>query len=213
MSREPVTPQDLRAAAAAVKEALSPHLGADWSVGAGALEWNCQDTLGHINEALRFYASNLVVRAPERRPYPWIDSFRGKPEMWLSAAEAGAELLAVVAEATPPDVRAFHPAGMADVEGFLALGCDETLVHAGDIAAGLGVAFESPGDVCTRVIARLFPWVEAVAGESPWDLLLWCNGRTELPTRPRQGPDWWWHCAPLEEWDGSRRVRTEPPPR
>ncbi len=28
------------------------------------------------------------------------------------------------------------------------MGCDETLVHAGDICAGLGVRFDPPGDVC-----------------------------------------------------------------
>lgn len=208
-----VTPDDLRAAAAAAIQALWPHRDQDWSVPAGELDWDCADTVGHITEALRFYAANLAMRARERPPYPWTGTFAGTPEVWLLALEATAELLAVVAEATSAEERAFHPAGMADAEGFLAMGCDEVLVHAGDVAAGLGVAFDPPEQVCARVLARLFPWAEPGGDERAWDLLRWANGRAELPGRPRLGPDWWWHCAPLAEWDGSRKVRTEGPPR
>jgi hypothetical protein len=67
-------------------------------------------------------------------------------------------VLAAVARASKPGVRAFHPAGMADAEGFLAMGCDEILVHTGDIAEGLGIAVAPPADLCQRVVARLFPW-------------------------------------------------------
>jgi hypothetical protein len=31
---------------------------------------------------------------------------------------------------------------------------------------------------------------------------LWANGRRDLPDKERLGPDWAWHCAPLDEWDG-----------
>ena len=214
MSRDPVTPEHLRMAAAAVKATLWPHRDRDCTVRAGEVDWNCLDTLGHITEALRFYGANLAMRAPARRPYPWTDTFAGTPETWLLALEATAELLAVVAEATAPGDRAFHPAGMADAEGFLAMGCDEILIHAADVATGLGVEFQPPEEVCARVLARLFPWVERRQDETAWDLLRWSNGRVALPGRERLGPDWWWHCAPLAEWDGSTgRVRTEAPPR
>lgn len=123
--------------------------------------------------------------------------------------ESLAAVLARVAEATLPGVRAYHPAGMADAEGFIAMGCDEILVHADDIAQGLGVGWEAPSDLCARVLARLFPWAPTDA--SPWRALRWANGRTALAGRERLGPDWWWHPAPLDEWDGSARRRTVPP--
>lgn len=142
--RNLVTPEDLRAAAAGVLGALWPHREADWSPRAGELDWTCLDTLGHTVEALRFYAANLAIRTRVRRPYPWAEHFGGTPEVWLLALQSVAELLAVVAETTTDEDRAFHPAGMADAEGFLAMGCDEVLVHGWDVASGLGVELEPP---------------------------------------------------------------------
>ena len=93
---------------------------------------------------------------------------------------------------------------LADASGFLAMGCDETLVHTFDICAGLGRAFRPPPDVCDRVVRRLFPW--APEHEDPWERLLWSNGRVALPEHPRLGPNWDWWCAPLSEWDGVART-------
>jgi hypothetical protein len=50
------------------------------------------------------------------------------------------------------------------------------------------------------VLERLFPWTQA--DDDPFAELLWANGRVALADRPRLGPDWSWHCAPLDEWDG-----------
>jgi hypothetical protein len=60
-----------------------------------------------------------------------------------------------------------------------------------------------------RVVRRLFPW--APTDVDPWQALRWACGRTALPDRPRLGPDWWVHCAPLAEWDGTIKRRTSPP--
>lgn len=209
-----VAADDLRAAAAVAKDALWPHRDADWSARAGELDWTCLGTVGHVVEALRFYAANLATRAPARRPYPWAETFAGPPEVWLLALEATAELLAVVAESADAEQRGFHPAGMADAEGFLAMGCDEVLIHADDVARGLGVGFAPPAALAERVLRRLFPWVTPEPDEDAWALLRWANGRTALPGRERLGADWWWHCAPLREWPGGGpRTRSVPPPR
>jgi hypothetical protein len=112
-----------------------------------------------------------------------------------------AAVLADVVRAAPPAARAFHPAGVADPSGFAAMGCDEILVHTGDIATGLGIGFEPPAGLCARVLARLFPWAPGDA--EPWPALQWANGRIGLPGHERQDADWYWHCAPLEEWDGT----------
>ncbi|HEU0114361.1 MAG TPA: hypothetical protein VFQ80_06785 [Thermomicrobiales bacterium] len=45
----------------------------------------------------------------------------------------------------------------------------------------------------------------------PWAALRWACGRTSPLGRARLGPDWWVHCAPLAEWDGTIKTRTSPP--
>ncbi len=120
-----------------------------------------------------------------------------------------AAVLARVCEASPPGARAWHPAGMADAEGFLAMGCDEILVHTFDIATGLGVGFHPPDELCAKIVARLFPWTSIEA--SAWEALLWSNGRVALPGLERLDENWYWWCAPLEGWDGEIKRRTSPP--
>ena len=57
------------------------------------------------------------------------------------------------------------------------------------------------------------PW--APGGVAPWPALLWANGRVDLAGgRPRPGSDWVWHCAPVDEWDGTiPRWNGSPPER
>ena len=99
---------------------------------------------------------------------------------------------------------------MADVSGYVGMACVEALVHTFDITQGLGVEFQPPGDLCGRVLKRLFPWTEE-AGPDPWATLCWTTGRISLPGRDDVGADWYWQCAPLAEWDGTVRKRTAPP--
>lgn len=193
-------PEDLRRSVAAALQTLGTYLGGDWSGPAGDLEWSCRRTLAHMIDALLWYAANLATTSTSRRgdvrevdPAAPIDAM-------LDSLESAGHILARVAEASPPGARGFHGAGMADATGFLAMGCDETLVHANDIAAGLGAGFDPPTGVPDRVVARLFPW--APEHGEPWERLLWCNGRTTLPGLDRLGSEWGWWCAPLDEWDG-----------
>ena len=97
----------------------------------------------------------------------------------------------------------------AGADGFLAMGCDEILVHGWDAVRGFGGKFAVPEDLARPVLRRLFPWAPTDA--PPWPALLWANGRVDLPGQPRQGPDWLWHCAPLEEWDGTVQQAANPP--
>jgi hypothetical protein len=98
---------------------------------------------------------------------------------------------------------------MAAVAGSVAMGCEEILVHAGDVAEGLGVPFAAPIDLSTGVVARLF--ARAPGDAAPWDALRRAAGRIARPDRERLGADWHWHCAPLAEWDGTLKLRTAPP--
>jgi hypothetical protein len=88
---------------------------------------------------------------------------------------------------------------MADPKGFAGMACVEVLVHGHDIAQGLRRDLDPPRDVCTRVLARMFPHtVHVLADLDPWTALLWATGRVELPGHP-QIEEWSWHGAPLNE--------------
>jgi hypothetical protein len=193
-------PHDLRRSVDLVADTLLPHADADWSAPAGDLEWTCRRTLNHLIDVLLFYAGHLSRLAPERRGHVRDGDEKGSIERLLEALVSSGHILARVVEATPAGGRAYHSFGLADGSGFVAMACDESLVHANDIASGLGVVLQPPEGICERVTARLFPW--APEHDDAWARLLWCNGRTALPDHDRLGPEWGWWCAPLAEWDG-----------
>ena len=201
-----VGPEDVRAAAAACREALSGLVDLDWSVRARELDWSCRQTLEHIPNTQLFYASQLELAAKERLPRArGGEDQLSVPDLLLSV-EVNAAILDHVLRAAPASTRAFHPAGMADPSGFAAMGCDEILIHTADITGGFEMDFRPPEDLCSRVLTRLFPW--APTDVEPWESLLWANGRIALPGSGPQDENWRWHCAPLNEWDGRIPRRT-----
>ena len=197
---ETVGSEDVRAAAAVCREALSGVVELDWSRRAGELEWSCRQTLEHIPSAQIFYASQLALAAKERLAIARGGQDQLTVAELLLTVEVNAAILEHVLRAAPASARAFHPAGMADPSGFAAMGCDEILIHTADIAAGFEIDFKPPEDLCGSVLSRLFPWAPTDVGG--WDSLLWANGRVALPGLGRQDENWRWHCAPLSEWDG-----------
>lgn len=215
-----VTPDDLRAAAAVCVEALRPAAERDWDVRAGDLRWTARRTLDHIPDALLWYAGQLAARADRRLAFPRNSDPKASIGDLIEVVGVAASILAEVVVAAGPSTRAFHPAGQADASGFLAMGCDEALIHTDDIARGLGVPFTPPAQLCRRVVDRLFPW--APGAFDAWATLRWANGRAALagcvrvrgdvPDRhARLDEDWYWHCAPLDQWDGTTPRRTLPP--
>jgi len=209
MPEQDLGPDDVRMAAAICQAALRPALDRDWSVLAGDLDWDCRRTLDHVVDTLFLYAGYLASRATERLSPPRNGDPAATPERLLATIEVAADVFAEVVRAAPVGTRAFHPAGMADIPGWVALGCEEILLHTDDIAQGLGLDFRPPDQLSARILARIFPW--APADSDPWASLRWAAGRAALPDRARLGPDWYWHCAPLSEWDGTIRKRTSPP--
>ena len=196
----PVVPADIHLAVATCRETLLPAADRDWSGPAGSLDWDCRATLDHIGDAIAYYVSQLAACSPTQRR-----RFRnGDPgadiETLLDEIDSLAHVLSVVAGATPPAARAYHRMGMADAEGFVAMGCLETLVHTWDIAQGLGLDMSPPADLSAKLLNRLFPW--APTGHDAWPTLLHCAGRAALGDLPHQHVFWGWHAAPRHEWTG-----------
>lgn len=197
----PVTPGDLRAAVRCLRETLDPALDRDWSVPAGSLVMSCRDTLDHTATGLAYYAGQLATRTPVRRvPIRDREDTHTAAEL-AEITETAAITLAVVAEATPPDARAYHRLGMADAEAFLAMACVEILIHAWDVAQGLGLPMEPPADIAPKLLRRLYRL--APTGHDAWQTFLYASGRIPLGDLPRQHDTWGWHVPPLAEWDGS----------
>ncbi|MGP8304409.1 hypothetical protein ACTPOK_42260 [Streptomyces inhibens] len=194
----PVTADDLDRAVQLAVTVLREAPPAAWADKAGSLEWDCWETVEHLGDDLFAYAVQLGPRKPpldgnvpfvweSRRPGgPWnavhADRAAG-PAGLLQVLEASGALLVAMVRTTPPEVRAHHVFGVSDAEGFAAMGVVETLVHTHDLAAGLGLAWSPPADLCARVLTRLFP--DAPQGGDPWLTMLWATGRAELPGRPR----------------------------
>lgn len=192
-SREPVTHSDVHTVADLVVGALKPNTDRDWMVPAGRLEWSCWDTAEHIAGVGLVYAAQLAIRKQEgryARLYPRLFPEPAPVEV-CESIEAAYRLLAYTVQAAPTEVRAYHPYGSADAEGFAAIASAEALVHTHDIMSGLGLVFEPDPEVSRRLLARTFP--EAPDTGDPWAGLLQATGRTgdQPPTT------WRWHAAPV----------------
>jgi hypothetical protein len=196
-----MNPHHLVDAASVTRRTLEPFAGRDWAVPAGDLTWSVRRTISHLIDAVGWYAAHLAAQSPRRLLFDFAAHGDAANLDLLDLVEASAATLSHVARAAPPGACAYHDARMADASGFVAMGCDEILVHGWDAARAFGVDLIPPDDLANQVLRRLFPWVPLET--SSWDALLWANGRVDLPGRPhRPEPDWVWHCAPLEEWDG-----------
>lgn len=211
-ARSPVTADDLdlavRLTVSTLRQVVSSASSADWDGRAGALEWTCWETVEHLSDDLFAYAVQLGPRTPpldsdvpflwwRRRPggpYNAVHADRAAgPTGLLRVLEASGALLVAMVRTTPSQVRAHHSFGASDPEGFAAMGVVETLVHTHDLAAGLGLAWTPPADLCARALARLFP--DAPQDTDRWQTLLWATGRAALPGRPRL-TSWRWHGTP-----------------
>jgi len=205
---DPVTAADVREAVYLAADALAPAVERDWRVPAGDLDWDCWETVEHIADDLFAYAGQLGPRRPSAEgpvSFSWQYRRPGGPALsvWavpedgpaglLQVLESSGALLAAMVEVTPATVRSYHVYGAADPEGFAAMGVVETLVHMRDVAAGLELAWEPPGELCARVLARLFP--DAPTGTDRWQTLLWATGRVALPGHDRL-TSWRWQGTP-----------------
>jgi hypothetical protein len=184
-------------------------LAGDWARPAGSLSWDCWETAEHLADDLFAYAAELgspvadgdaaspvpfvVVRAAPGKPRSTVFAERESgPGGLVRVLEACGALLVAMVRTAAPEARAFHVFGAADAAGSAAMGLVETLVHADDIACGLGLEWAPPEDLCERVLHRLFP--DAPGGFGSWATLLWATGRGELPGLARR-ERWRWDSS------------------
>lgn len=181
----------VEAAVAEMVVALTPHITADWSVRAGALEWSCWSTATHVAHDLLAYAGQVVAGATDGYlPYDLVTERGASPRRVLTIVEACGRLLGNAVDNAPGGPVAWHW-GMSDAAGFAAMGMAEVLLHTYDIAQGLGVAWLPPDSLAQLVVARLLPDVPA---GGPAEMLLWATGRGDLDGHPRV-TDWVWRAA------------------
>ncbi|MEV4165330.1 maleylpyruvate isomerase N-terminal domain-containing protein [Nonomuraea dietziae] len=156
--------------------------------------------VAHIGDCLIWYATDLVAGDRELSTMEMRVRPESEPEDLIATLDAFAAVLAHVVAGTSPEARGWHPDGRADATGFAAMACDEMLVHTADVGTGVHQPFAPSEEIAAATLRRLFPW--APTDTDPWLTLLWANGRADLPGQERQ-VGWKWHCAPLEEWDGT----------
>ena len=154
---ETLVPDDVVAAAATARAALRPAAGRDWSVRAGPLEWDVEQTITHMIAATAKYTLYLASRCEHfigLSVTRWPDATN---EEVIDSVVPVATGLAAVAATTPPGVRAYHVTGPSSAADYVGRACVELLVHTDDALSGLGVAFAPPADLCQRVLAQQFP--------------------------------------------------------
>lgn len=189
-------------AVASVVALLRPTVDRDWAgINAGQLEWSCRYTAEHVAGDLISYAAQLAGRA-QNAYAPFDITFDGTEYGLGITDNAGVvqvietmgALLTAAVRTAPRDARGFHPYPFrsANREGFAAMGVAEVLLHAHDMAEGLGVPYEPPAHLAEFVLTRIFPTVQPGPGPDHWQTLLWATGRAALPGRARL-TEWRWN--------------------
>jgi len=206
---DPVTAADVEQAVTLALAAIRTAAAPDWQARAGALDWDCWETVEHMSDGLFGYAAQLGPRHPalfepvpfaceSRRPGGPAGAIRADRTAGgtglLQVFEATGALLTAMAAAPVPYAGEPKPFGVTDPNGFAAaMGVAEVLLHTNDVAQGLGVGWAPPDQLCRRVLDRLFP--DAPEDTEPWPTLLWATGRASLPGHPPV-TSWHWYAGP-----------------
>ena len=120
--------------AAVCRSVLDAAVDREWSMPAGDLEWSCRRTAAHVADVLFSYAGQVVAQPDAAYlPMELVVEDAATPDRLVASVVTCAELLHLACRAAPAGLRAWHPAGVADAEGFAAMGVVEVLVHTHDV--------------------------------------------------------------------------------
>src|SRR5882762_4442185 len=113
---------DLGTAGAALADALTAGIDRDWTVPARNSDWSCWKASEHICDVLFSYAGQLAAVAPSAYVKLWLKADKkAGPADLIEGMRATAGILESVVRNTAPEIRAYHPSGIAYAEGFAAM--------------------------------------------------------------------------------------------
>jgi 8-oxo-dGTP pyrophosphatase MutT (NUDIX family) len=201
----PFSSDDLDRVTRYVVDAWRSGIERDWSARAGTLEWTCTRTADHTVDAVLAVAFFLASRNQDGYPeWGWAELTMGpdaRPEHLVEAAAAVGRVLSALVVTAEPGTRAaiwrLPVVGTGTPDDFAARGALEMILHAHDVCAGLGLPFDPPADVCTRLRdhTRGWPhwsmpnWSPAPTTDDAWSDLLAGSGRTRTERDDR------WHAV------------------
>ena len=179
----------------------------EWDRTTSATEWSRRSTLDHLVDAMVLYSAYVATRATKRVAPPRNGDPGASPLQLIEVFGSTGVTLQRVLDELPRGARAFHPSGLADTTGWIAMACTEILVHTFD--ASPATVDPAIVEAAELVVERALPW--APPDGDGWERLLWATGRAPLGGRAPASSDWWWQSAPLDEWDRKPRRRSAPP--
>jgi hypothetical protein len=183
------TADDMSTIADHVAERWTAGADRDWSVPAGTLEWSCTATADHAVDCVFAPATFLASRRTDRD----MPIFTAGPDatvvQLVESLGVMTRILVDVVASADPDEQAVLFAGGSAITGrpadFLPRGGLELVLHAHDVCAGLGIAYEPAADVCRRLRDHTADWTmwrvafgaELPRTDDPWADLLAASGR------------------------------------
>ena len=182
VSGEPrFTVDDLYVLSDLVATTWAAAVNADWWAPAGTLEWSCLKTADHAVDCVYAPAFFLASRKVDGYPEVGLDMTLGdgaNPHLLVQSLEIATRMLVGVVNDAEPDVRAVISRRPEVLVGapcdFVPRAAMELMLHAHDVCAGLGVAFEPPSQMCHRLREHTRPW-------PMWAPLVQGLGRTADP--------------------------------
>lgn len=185
----PFTIDDFDDLSALVIELWESALDRDWTVPAGSLEWSCFTTADHTVDCVFSYALFLASRRQDMYPnFTELHALPGAtPSDLIFGLRAVCNMLSAVVRNTEPEARAIiwqrAEAATAPPAEFAPRGGHELILHAHDVCTGLGVRFDPPRDLCSRLWHHTREWPmgpPTATTDDPWSDLLERSGRARL---------------------------------